>query len=325
MPPAMEHPFGGARYVGYGAGGAFQNIVLHGLLPENCAYVVDRDFRGDAFEGVPVRRPEALGQEDRETPFVLFTMSSRLYSELRSTLINRGFSGENIHYYGDIFLDTLRNRVKGFGLDVDTAHYAFVQTVNALLGIDNHSSSMGTALLLAMQAQTRASRGAMVELGVFRGGNALAACLANMLLGDTRPYYLIDSFEGFPQLSVHDPAASATMFRNTSYEEIVAAFAHFPRAHVIKGYVPEILSDLPDQRYSVVYYDCDLHDPAQASLLYFWPRLEPGGYVLIHDYLPKRDGFDGVRLAVDAFLDGRRDFEMLAIPETTHLILRKTG
>lgn len=322
---AVSHPFQGNSYVGYAAGGAFQNIVLNGLLPENCSYVVDQNFEGDAFEGIPVKRPSALDGEDPDTRFILFTMSSSLYWELRAALIERGFSGENIQYYGDVFLPGLQGRLKEFGLDIDAAHYEFVQTANALLGIDNHSSSMGSAILMAMQDETRDSGAGLAELGVFRGGNAFSVCLANVLRGDTRNYYLIDSFDGFPELSTHDPAASAGMFRDNSYQDICATFGHFPKAHVMRGYVPEILSDLPDQPYSVVYYDCDLHDPAEASLEYFWPKLVTGGYFFVHDYLPKLNGFDGVRLAVDGFLDGRTDFEKCEVPETTHLILRKTS
>ncbi|MBO6688641.1 MAG: class I SAM-dependent methyltransferase [Henriciella sp.] len=317
------NPFAGDRWIGYAAGGAFQNIVLNGILPDNCAFVVDQYFEGDAFETIPVKRPEALESEDRETPIILFTMSSKLFSTLREMLIDRGFKKDKIHYYGDVFFPLMRERIGEFGLQMSADHYEFIKNTNALLGIDNHSSAMGSALLLSMQESTDSIGGAFVELGVFRGGNAFSVCLANTLLGEKRPYYLIDSFEGFPELSAHDPSASAGMFKDTSYDDIRTTFGHFPSATVMKGYVPEILTDLPEQRYAVVYYDCDLHDPARDSLEYFWPKLVVNGYVLIHDYLPKLNGFDGVRLAVDEFLKGRSDFVQMTVPETTHLILKK--
>ena len=318
-------PFNGNRWIGYAAGGAFQNIVLDDFLPDNCAYVVDQFFEGDAFKAIPVKRPEALEDEDRSTPIILFTMSSRLFGELRQALIDRGFEADNIHYYGDVFFPSMRERINEFGLDMNPDQYEFIKKTNALLGIDNHSSAMGSALLLAMQNATRDLGGAFVELGVFRGGNAFAVSLANTLLGEQRPYYMIDSFEGFPELSEHDPSASAGMFKDTSYEDLKATFSHFPSGHLMKGYVPAALSELSEPSYSVIYYDCDLHDPALASLEYFWPKLVTGGYFLIHDYLPKLNGFDGVRVAVDGFLEGRSDFESMSVPETTHLVLRKTA
>jgi len=319
------NPFGGQRWVGYAAGGAFQNIVLSDNLPDNCAYVVDQFFEGDAFKSIEVKRPEALDDEDRATPIILFTMSSRLFGELKTALIERGFKADNIHYYGDVFFPSMRERILEFGLDMSPDQYEFIKKTNALLGIDNHSSAMGSALLLAMQKSTQDLGGAFVELGVFRGGNAFAVSLANTLLGEQRPYYMIDSFEGFPELSEHDPSASAGMFKDTSYEDLKTTFGHFPSGHLMKGYVPNAFSELSEPTYSVVYYDCDLHDPALASLDYFWPKLVIGGYFLIHDYLPKLNGFDGVRVAVDGFLEGRSDFVSTPVPETTHLILRKTA
>ena len=321
--PATSPLEPGGRFIAYAAGGAFQNIVLRGMLPDGCAYVVDRDFAGDSFAGIEVRRPDTLDREDKGTPVVLFTMSSALFFKLRGALVERGFAAERIHYYGDLFFAGLRDRLRSFGLDLDPGHYAFVESTTALLGIDNHSSSLGTALLLALEAATRDEDGPVAELGVFRGGNALVACMANQLLGHHRRYYLIDSFAGFPELSEHDPAAAAGMFRDTSYADIVQTFGRFPRARVLRGNVPQILERLEEPSFSVVYYDCDLHDPARASLEFFFPRLAEGGYCLIHDYLPKLGGFDGVRLAVDAFLDGREDVDRFEVPETTHLILRK--
>jgi len=313
------------RFVAYAAGGAFQNIVLNGLMPKGCAYVIDSHFEGDSFEGIAVHRPERLDDEDKRTPVVLFTMSSALHQELRQALADRGFEPASIHYYGDLFLDGLARRARALDLEVDRNQYAFLEAATALLGVDNHSSSLGTALLLAMLAATSGSTAPIVELGVYRGGNALLVCLANLLAGESRPYYLIDSFAGFPELSANDPASAAGMFRDNSYADIVATFSRFPNARVVRGDVPDVLATLEESNYSVVYYDCDLHDPARASLEYFVPRLVAGGFVLIHDYLPKLGGFDGVRLAVDEFLRGRDDLDRLEVPETTHLILRKRG
>jgi O-methyltransferase len=133
----------------------------------------------------------------------------------------------------------------------------------------------------------------------------------------------VDSFAGFPELSSEDPADSAAMFRDNSYEEIVRIFSPFPHVKLCRGFIPDILRTLPDQQYATVYYDCDLYEPAIESLRYFLPRLLPGGFFLIHDYLPKCGGFDGVKLAVDAFLDGTSGIDRFEVPETTHLILRK--
>ena len=123
-----------------------------------------------------------------------------------------------------------------------------------------------------------------------------------------RPFYIFDSFEGFPELSQNDPETKkAGDYKiETSYENILDNFSMFPFAHVIKGFVPGTFSSLPKhERYGLVFYDCDLYDPALATFEYFWDRLMPGGYMLIHDYVAEKGGFLGVRKATDEFFKPR--------------------
>src|SRR5207247_10080677 len=115
--PAVLSPAGvrlvsARRYIAYGAGGAFQNVVLHGLLPFACDYAVDNFFEGTEFHGIPVRRPSALDGESREdTCLVLFAMSSAVYRLWRQSLIDTGFPERNILYYGDLFFEALQRRL----------------------------------------------------------------------------------------------------------------------------------------------------------------------------------------------------------------------
>lgn len=64
---------------------------------------------------------------------------------------------------------------------------------------------------------------------------------------------------------------------------------------VNKGLFPETLGDL-DERFSLVSLDCDLYSPIYAGLEYFYPRLNEGGYIIIHDY--NSVDFFGVREAI---------------------------
>lgn len=314
------------RYIALGAGGAFQNLALQGLLPVHFEYAVDNHFVGPDFEGIPVRRPAELAKEVDEracTHVVVFAMSSAVYSQFRRDLVAMGFREDQVEYYGDLCFGGLQERLRTFGVTVARSDHDFAQAVSSIFPIDNHSSSLGTAVLLGLMRSAPSPTGAVAELGAYKGGNALLVSLAATIEGMQRDYYVIDSFEGFPSLSPNDPADAARMFRDNSFADITRMFSAFPRVRVCRGFIPAVLRDLPEQSYSVVYYDCDLYQPAVDSLEYFFPRLEQGGYLLIHDYLPKRGGFDGVRKAVDAFLDGRRDVDRFDVPETTHVILRK--
>ena len=50
-----------------------------------------------------------------------------------------------------------------------------------------------------------------------------------------------------------------------------------------------------------------------------------GGYILIHDYNVKSDGFTGVKRACDSFFSNLQGnvYATIEIPETTHIIVRK--
>jgi len=51
--------------------------------------------------------------------------------------------------------------------------------------------------------------------------------------------------------------------------------------------------------------DADLYNPTKAGLEFFYPRLSPGGVILVHDYNYK---WEGLMKAVDEFV--------LTLPET---------
>ena len=53
--------------------------------------------------------------------------------------------------------------------------------------------------------------------------------------------------------------------------------------------------------------------------------MQGGGYILIHDYSIRSNGFIGVKKACDNFLYNLQKIEYIAIdiPETTHLLIKK--
>ena len=125
------------------------------------------------------------------------------------------------------------------------------------------------------------------------------------LLGDTRLYYIFDSFQGFAQLSEHDPAHLGGAF-DYDYKSghIFNSLALFSRAVVIPGFVPQGFSAVKDgELFSVVFYDCDLYQPALDTYAFFWDRIEPGGILIIHDNIATKNGWGGVRKATCEFFD----------------------
>jgi O-methyltransferase len=75
----------------------------------------------------------------------------------------------------------------------------------------------------------------------------------------------------------------------------------YPENCVIKqGYFPESLGGL-DEKFAFVHIDCDLYKPITAGLEYFYPRMNQGGYVVVHDFYNL--SFPGAQSAVIDFAD----------------------
>ena len=82
------------------------------------------------------------------------------------------------------------------------------------------------------------------------------------------------------------------------------------------------------------FFGLDLSSKSVKNVLfccqYFWEKIQPGGYLLVHDYWFPEDkerfaskaNFLGVRRAVDGFFE-RLLHESIIFPETSHAVFRK--
>ena len=85
-------------------------------------------------------------------------------------------------------------------------------------------------------------------------------------------------------------AAGAAAHRNTAVEKVLSIMPHAENVIVKPGFFPESLHGLED-RFCLVSLDVDFYQTTLDGLRYFWPRLEPGGYLLLHDWgSPKLPG-----------------------------------
>lgn len=120
--------------------------------------------------------------------------------------------------------------------------------------------------------------GAAAELGVYRG--FFARCI-NLLLPE-RKLYLFDSFEGFSEEANASEAFQAA-HANTTIEKVLAIMPHPESVSVKPGFFPASLDGL-EERFCLVSLDVDFAQTTLDGLRYFWPRLQKGGYLMLHDW-----------------------------------------
>ena len=127
--------------------------------------------------------------------------------------------------------------------------------------------------------------GAAAELGVYRG--FFARCINQLM--PNRKLYLFDSFEGFAENTCAADSFQAA-HRNTAVEKVLAIMPYPESITVKPGFFPESLGGL-EERFCLVSLDVDFYRGTLDGLRYFWPRLEEGGYLMLHDWgSPKLPG-----------------------------------
>lgn len=156
--------------------------------------------------------------------------------------------------------------------------------------------------------------GAFVECGTWMGGSAILAGLTFAQLGAPRELWLYDTFEGMTaptgaDIDVHGASAASLMetlgdetgWCYASLEQVTRNFAaaglDTGGTRFVRGDVMETLAtDIPE-RISVLRLDTDWYESTRKELEVLYPRLAPGGVLIIDDY----GYWSGSRQATDEY------------------------
>lgn len=290
-------------------------------------YCID-DFSSEgSIYGLPIKKSKELLKEPKGSfKIVIFAVSNNSLREITFKLNGLGLSyGDDFIFYSDFFYKNFVDKAErrlGIKLDQRIYKLALSYTLNSQLLI--HATILGTWLFLEMIKFLNNTAGSIAEIGAFEGGNAL--CGLQFMAGlNNKKFYIMDSFEGFPELSENDPGSSVKgdYNINTTFEKIRDIFSIFPEAVLIKGFIPLTFDKIgKDEKFSLVFYDCDLYQPALDTFNFFWDKITPGGYLLVHDYEAEEGGFTGVKKATNEFF-ADKDVKLFSFFENTMALIKK--
>jgi len=159
--------------------------------------------------------------------------------------------------------------------------------------------------------------GAIAEVGVYEGGSARMICESK---GDTS-LHLFDTFSGLPAAGEHDAHVHRTKANlyACSIESIQAYLRPFPNVFYHEGLFPHSVTNVPEnERFSFAHFDVDLYESTLGCLNYFYPRMNPGGVMLSHDY----SILNGVRKAFAEFLSDKPE-ELIELPTTQCMVVKR--
>ena len=139
--------------------------------------------------------------------------------------------------------------------------------------------------------------GAFAEIGVYRG--ATSSFIHHQ--SPSRRFYLFDTFEGFPSQDLE--GHTDTRFSDTSQEAVERFIGGNQNIVFRKGYFPDTASGLEGEQFALVMLDCDLYRTSLAALAFFYPRMQRGGYFIMHDFNSPESDHAVSRAAADFMVD----------------------
>lgn len=278
----------------WGTGCGASELIEAGLEPERITAFVDSFPMGETFLERPVLLPEQLPVGDCD----LLIVTARHADAIGRRCAELGIPGEKCLFLKNNMVLTDRNAActcakKHLGeklLNRLLPKHRIVPTPAQLAGSALPERDLGNDYVRLATLELLCRRladvpGAAAELGVYRG--FFARCI-NLSLPERR-LYLFDSFEGFSEEAEATEAFQAA-HRNTAIDKVLAMMPYPDRIIVKSGFFPESLVGL-EERFCLVSLDVDFYQTTLDGLRYFWPRLEKGGYLLLHDWgSPKLPG-----------------------------------
>jgi O-methyltransferase len=164
-------------------------------------------------------------------------------------------------------------------------------------------------LLFLVELATRVNRlgipGDFVECGVYNGGSAgVLGYSMTRLNGSARKLWLFDSFEGLPASGAHDREIDRQLEGDYAGSErqvrriLERLDVPKDRYEIAVGRFEQTFEQVETPAIALLHVDCDFYEPVKQSLETFFPRVSPGGFVVLNDY----GTFPGCRAATDEFL-----------------------
>jgi hypothetical protein len=161
-------------------------------------------------------------------------------------------------------------------------------------------------------------KGAIVECGVWRGGSIMISALTLKKFQDmSRTFYLYDTFAGMSKpgnvdTTRYDGAKALDMWKfhhvngkvawcDASLEDVrrnVYATGYPKNKFVfVEGKVENTIPHTVPERIALLRLDTDWYNSTYHELVHLYPRLSPGGVLIIDDY----GHWEGCRRAVDQY------------------------
>lgn len=152
--------------------------------------------------------------------------------------------------------------------------------------------------------------GDLIETGVWRGGATILMRATLEAYGaEDRRVWVADSFEGLPPPDAgkypEDEGDELHTFEEfqVSVEAVKSNFERYglldDQVCFLKGWFRDTLPGAPLEELAVIRLDGDMYESTMDTLIHLYPKLSPGGYLIVDDY----GNFPACRQAIHDYRD----------------------
>lgn len=171
--------------------------------------------------------------------------------------------------------------------------------------------------ILAMAAyHCQHLEGDFVECGAYQGVGAKT--VIDYLGGPdfAKTFWLYDVFEHSKDMVNHSmPEHGEQLF-----DEVKARFKDYPRVHVIKGFLPEILKEGAPEKIAYLHLDLNQAPAEIATLDALFERVVPGGTIILDDY--EMLFYREQKFAEDDWF-GQRGYKVFPLPTSQGFVIKR--
>ena len=136
--------------------------------------------------------------------------------------------------------------------------------------------------------------GDLIEAGVWKGGATILMKAMLAAYGDEeRLVYVADSFEGLPPPDPNYPADAGDQHYTMpdlaiSLEDVQYNFAKYDllddQVRFVKGWFKDTLHEIEAEQFALIRLDGDMYESTIQGFEALYPKLSPGGFLIVDDY-----------------------------------------
>lgn len=141
--------------------------------------------------------------------------------------------------------------------------------------------------------------GDFIEAGAWRGGATIfMRAVLKIHEVEDRTVWVADSFEGLPEPNTErypeDAGREVSKLHTQSelaisLEQVKSNFSKYglldDQVKFLKGWFSQTLPQAPIERLAMVRLDGDMYESTMDTLVSLYPKLSPGGYLIVDDYI----------------------------------------